>query len=42
MVDYGYDAADNRTSMTWPAGGSLTYTYDALNRMDRVTDHGGV
>lgn len=42
MIDYGYDAADNRASMTWPGGGWLTYSFDALNRMDLVTDHGGV
>ena len=36
-VDYGYDAAGNRTTMTWPGGGSLSYTYDQLNRMDTVT-----
>jgi RHS repeat-associated protein len=41
-TDYGYDAAGNRTYMAWPGGGSLTYTYDALNRMDTVSDSGGV
>src|SRR6185436_15096811 len=42
MIDYGYDAADNRNLLAWPGGGSLTYTYDALNRMDTVTDDGAV
>jgi hypothetical protein len=37
-VDYGYDAAGNRTSMTWPGGGTLNYTYDQLNRMLTATD----
>ena len=41
-IDYSYDPAGNRTGMTWPGGGSLSYTFDALNRMDTVTDSGGV
>ena len=41
LVDVTFDAAGNRTGMTWPGGGSLTYTYDALNRMDLVTDNNG-
>ena len=31
--DYGYDAAGNRTSLRKRDGSTLTYTYDALNRM---------
>lgn len=30
---YGYDAADNRTSLKKRDGRTLTYAYDALNRM---------
>lgn len=30
---YGYDAAGNRTSLRKRDGSTLTYTYDALNRM---------
>ena len=40
-IDYTYDAASNRSGMTWPGGGSLTYTYDSLNRLDQVIDNNG-
>jgi RHS repeat-associated protein len=41
VVDSSYDPAGNRTGMTWPGGGSLTYQYDALNRMTNVIDNNG-
>ena len=37
---YGYDAASNRTSITWPGGYTALYQFDALNRPTRV-DFGG-
>jgi len=38
-VAYGYDAASNRTTMTYPAGnGSVTYGYDSLNRFATLAD----
>lgn len=39
VVDHSYDPAGNRTGMTWPGGGSLSYTYSALNQMDLVTSN---
>ncbi len=42
QIDYQYDAADNKSQQTTtPAGGSAivtTYAYDALNRLQSVTD----
>ncbi|MDP1624658.1 MAG: RHS repeat-associated core domain-containing protein [bacterium] len=36
-VGYGYDAAGNRTSLTYPSTtGTVTYTYDAGNRLTTV------
>ena len=32
-MQYGYDAASNRTAMTDPQSGVTTYTYDSLNRL---------
>jgi RHS repeat-associated protein len=37
VVTYTYDAAGNRTGMT-TAAGTTTYAYDALNRLESVTD----
>ena len=37
-VQYGYDAASNRTSMTDPQSGSTSYTYDSLNRLSNLQD----
>lgn len=42
LVDESWDEAGNRTGTTWPGGGSLTYGYDALSRLDTVTDNVGV
>ena len=37
-LTYGYDAAGNRTSITWPGtGGVATYAFDAVNRPQTVT-----
>ena len=36
-VSYLYDAANNRTSLTYPDGKIATYAYDADERMQRVT-----
>ena len=41
VVDHTYDASGNRTGMTWPGGGSLTYGFDDLNRMVSVIDNNG-
>lgn len=39
-VGYTYDAASNRTRVTWPDAYYVQYTYDALNRMDLVQESG--
>jgi RHS repeat-associated protein len=39
-LSYGYDLAGNRTSAASDSGAySVTYAYDALNRLTSVTDH---
>ena len=38
VTTYGYDAAENLTSVTQPDGSGLTYTYDAAHRLTGVTD----
>lgn len=35
-LTYGYDAAGNRTSITWPDGFEATYAFDAANRPQTV------
>jgi hypothetical protein len=40
-VSYQYDAASNRTRLTWPGGWYASYTYDAMNRMDEVRSSEG-
>jgi len=35
---YGYDAAENLTTVTQPDGSGLTFTYDAAHRLTAVTD----
>ena len=37
ILTYGYDQADNRTSIQWPDGYTATYRFDAANRTDRVS-----
>lgn len=39
-LSYQYDAASNRTRITWPDSQFVTYTYDALNRVDLVRESG--
>jgi RHS repeat-associated protein len=39
-VQYGYDAASNRTSMTDPQSVPTTYGYDTLNRLASLTYNG--
>lgn len=39
-IVYGHDAAGNRTLLSTPAG-DIGYTYDALNRLETVTDWSG-
>lgn len=36
-LTYGYDAAGNRTSITWPGSVTATYGYDAANRATSVS-----
>jgi RHS repeat-associated protein len=36
-TSYSYDAASNRTGFTDPEGGSSTYAYDTLNRLQTLT-----
>ncbi len=40
-IEYGYDIASNRTSVT-TASGTTTYTYDDLNRLDLVKLNGAL
>ncbi len=39
-LNYLYDAASNRERITWPDSQYVTYTYDALNRVDLVRESG--
>ncbi|AXE63947.1 hypothetical protein BBF93_06735 [Hyphomonas sp. CACIAM 19H1] len=39
-LSYLYDAASNRERITWPDSQYVTYTYDALNRVDLVLESG--
>jgi YD repeat-containing protein len=36
-VSYAYDLADNRTSITYPSGRIVNYTFDALGRIGGIT-----
>jgi len=39
MMGYGYDAAGNRSSISYPgATGTVSYAYDAAERLQSVTD----
>jgi RHS repeat-associated protein len=40
-VRYAYDEAGNRTTLTYPDGKLVTYSYDALNRQEQVSDRAG-
>lgn len=37
-VGHAYDKVGNPTTLTYPDGTSLTYAYDALNRLDQLQD----
>lgn len=39
-LSYQYDGASNRTRITWPDAQYVTYTYDAMNRVDLVRESG--
>jgi len=39
-IDSVYDAAGNRTGLNYPGGTSVSFSYDALNRLDIVTESG--
>ncbi|MBX7494865.1 hypothetical protein K3172_03215 [Qipengyuania sp. 6B39] len=39
-VTFAYDAAGNRTRITWPDGFFATYAYDALNRVTEIRGRG--
>jgi RHS repeat-associated protein len=39
-LSYQYDAASNRERITWPDSQYVTYSYDALNRVDLVRESG--
>ncbi len=38
LIQYGYDANGNVTSLVYPGGKTVTYAYDSLNRVTNVTD----
>ncbi len=38
VISYGYDAAGNRRSLTYPGSKVVAYTYDELNRLVSVKD----
>ncbi|MCX6902459.1 MAG: hypothetical protein NTW03_03035 [Verrucomicrobia bacterium] len=38
VIQYGYDAAGNLTTLVYPGNRSVSYTYDSLNRLTTVTD----
>jgi YD repeat-containing protein len=40
-VSYQYDAASNRTRLTYPDASYITYDYDQLNRMTAVKNSAG-
>lgn len=42
VVKYGYDAAGNRTSLTYPDGHVVNYSFDAANRLTDVSGPSGV
>ncbi len=37
-VKYGYDLADEITTMTYPSGKAITQTYDKDGRLEKITD----
>lgn len=39
-LGFQYDLASNRTRITWPDSAYVTYSYDALNRVDLIRESG--
>lgn len=39
-LNFQYDIGSNRTRLTWPDSNYVTYSYDALNRVDLVRESG--
>jgi len=39
-MSFGYDASGNRNQLTWPDNYSVSYQYDALNRMSYAVENG--
>jgi RHS repeat-associated protein len=40
VIGYGYDAASNLTTITYPGSKTVTYAFDDANRIETVTDWG--
>jgi RHS repeat-associated protein len=41
-LTYGYDLAGNRTSISWPDGFRVNYTYDGDSRISGIAENGGI
>jgi len=41
LIQYGYDACNNLTNLTYPGGKKVAYAYDSQNRLTNVLDWGG-
>lgn len=40
-IAYQYDPVGNRTRLTYPEGSHITYMYDALERLNKISDDSG-